>query len=137
MCALPISVLYFREPDLVHAVDVQRKPLDTIGLAPLTSMFWFGENSERKFEDYRPEVHDSDGLLMHMENGEVLWRPLDNGPVLRHQKFVARRITGFGLLQRDRIFSSYQDLFNPYQSVPSVWVEPRGTNFDDGDIHLV
>jgi glucans biosynthesis protein len=131
------AVLFFREPDLVHAVDPQRKPLDTIGLAPLTSMFWFGENSERKFDDYRPEVHDSDGLLMHMEGGENIWRPLDNGPVLRHQKFAAKHIGGFGLLQRDRNFNSYQDLANPYQSVPTVWVEPQGTNFDDGDIHLV
>ena len=131
------AVLYFREADLVHAVDAQRKPLDTIGLAPLTSMFWFGENSERKFDDYRPEVHDSDGLLMHMEGGEMLWRPLDNGPVMRHQKFAAKHIGGFGLLQRDRDFRSYQDLFNSYQTVPSVWVEPHGTNFDDGEIHLV
>ncbi len=131
------AVLYFREPDLVHAVDASHKPLATIGLAPLTSMFWFGENSERKFADYRPEVHDSDGLLLHLEDGEILWRPLDNGPVMRHQKFAVKHIGGFGLLQRDRDFSSYQDLFNPYQSVPSVWVEPEGTNFDDGEIHLV
>jgi glucan biosynthesis protein len=131
------AVLYFREPDLVHAVDAQHKPLATIGLAPLTSMFWFGENSERKFDDYRPEVHDSDGLLIHTEGGERLWRPLDNGPAMRHQKFSAKHTGGFGLLQRDRNFSSYEDLFNPYQSVPSVWVEPHGASWDDGDIHLV
>lgn len=131
------AVVYFRETDLVHAADAQHKPLATIGLAPLTSMFWFGKNSERKFDDYRPEVHDSDGLLIHTEGGEVLWRPLDNGPVMRHQKFAAKHVGGFGLLQRERNFSSYQDMFNPYQSVPSVWVEPHGTNWDDGDIHLV
>jgi len=131
------GVVYFREPDLIHAVDPQRKPLDTIGIAPLTSMFWFGENSERKFADYRPEVHDSDGLLMHMENGETLWRPLDNGPIMRHQKFAAKHIGGFGLLQRDRDFRDYQDMFNSYQTVPSVWVEPHGTNWDDGEVHVV
>ena len=131
------AVIYFRDPDLVHAVDGQRKPLATMGLAPLTSMFWFGKNSERKFDDYRPEVHDSDGLLLHIEGGQNIWRPLDNGPVMRHQKFPAKHIGGFGLLQRDRDFASYQDLFNPYQTVPSVWVEPEGTNWDDGEVHLV
>ena len=99
-------------------------------------MFWFGKNTERKFDDYRPEVHDSDGLLVHMGNGEILWRPLDNPPVLRHQVFHAPDIRGFGLLQRERSFAAYQDTFNFYQQVPSVWVEPRG-NWGDGDLHLV
>ncbi len=110
--------------------------IKTIGLAPLTSMFWFGKNSERKFDDYRPEVHDSDGLLVHMGNGEMLWRPLDNPPVMRHQVFHAPNIRGFGLLQRERDFAAYQDMFNLYQQVPSVWVEPRG-DWGDGDLHLV
>ena len=113
-----------------------RSPIKTIGLAPLTSMFWFGKNSERKFDDYRPEVHDSDGLLVHMGNGEMLWRPLDNPPVMRHQVFHAPNIRGFGLLQRERTFAAYQDMFNLYQLEPSVWVEPHG-NWGDGDLHLV
>ena len=78
--------------------------IKTIGLAPLTSMFWFGKNTERKFDDYRTEVHDSDGLLVHMGNGEVFWRPLDNPPATRHQVFHAPNIKGFGLLQRERNF---------------------------------
>ncbi len=107
-----------------------------IGLAPLTSMFWFGKNTERKFDDYRTEVHDSDGLLVHMGNGEVFWRPLDNPPALRHQVFHAPNIRGFGLLQRERNFAAYQDMFNLYHETPSVWVEPDG-NWGDGDLHLV
>ena len=99
------------------AVNPACKPIKTIGLAPLTSMFWFGKTSERKFDDYRPEVHDSDGLLMHMDGGEILWRPLDNPPVLRHQIFHAPDIRGFGLLQRERSFAAYQDTFNPDQLV--------------------
>ena len=130
------GVIYLRETNLVLAADPQRKPLATIGLAPLTSMFWFGENSERKFDDYRPEVHDSDGLLMHMGSGELLWRPLNNASVMRHQRFDAPGIRGFGLLQRDRSFASYQDLFNFYHLHPSIWVEPRGT-WGDGTVHLV
>jgi glucans biosynthesis protein len=135
------ATLFFRDPTLIQQVDPQHKALDTIGMAPLTSMFWFGENSERKFDDYRPEVHDSDGLLMHLDGEEMLWRPLDNGTAMRHQKFSAKHLQGFGLLQRDRNFSDYQDMFNSYQSTPSVWVQPMmdqsSSNWDDGEIHLV
>jgi glucans biosynthesis protein len=130
------AVLYFRETNTVAAVDKNRKPIKTIGLAPLTSMFWFGKNTERKFDDYRTEVHDSDGLLVHMANGEVFFRPLDNPPALRHQVFHAPNIKGFGLLQRERKFAAYQDMFNLYHQVPSVWVETDG-NWGDGDLHLL
>ncbi len=130
------AVLYFREPRNIRAVDIQRRPLKTLGLAPLTSMFWFGDASERKFQDYRRGVHDSDGLLMKMENGEMLWRPLVNPTKLRHQKFAAKNVRGFGLLQRDRNFADYEDLFNLYQLVPSVWVEPHGP-WGEGEVNLV
>jgi len=130
------AVVYFRDQANILAVDPQRKPLATIGFAPLTSMFWFGNASERKFDDYRPEVHDSDGLLLHLNSGEMVWRPLANGTALRHQIFPANNIKGFGLLQRDRNFSHYQDLFHSYQNVPSVWVTPH-TNWGDGEVHLV
>jgi periplasmic glucans biosynthesis protein len=130
------AILYFREGKDMPGPNAQGKPLTTVGLAPLTSMFWFGENSERKFDDYRPEVHDSDGLLMRLESGEWLWRPLNNAAVLRHQRFGVKNIRGFGLLQRDRDFSHYQDIFNHYHQVPSVWVEPRG-GWGEGEVHLV
>ena len=130
------SVLYFRQTNNVLAVDKNRKPSKTIGLAPLTSMFWFGKDTERKFDDYRTEVHDSDGLLVHMGNGEIFWRPLDNPPATRHQVFSAPNIKGFGLLQRERSFAAYQDMFNLYHQVPSVWVEPDG-NWGEGSLHLV
>jgi glucans biosynthesis protein len=71
-----------------------------------------------------------------MDNGEVFWRPLDNPSVMRHQVFSAPNIRGFGLLQRERSFAAYQDMFNLYHLVPSVWVEPHG-NWGDGDLHLV
>ena len=130
------AVLFFRETNLVREVNPEYRPTKTIGLAPLTSMFWFGKNSERKFDDYRPEVHDNDGLLMRMNSGETLWRPLDNPPVMRHQIFHAPDIRAFGLLQRERSFAAYQDTFNPAQLVPSMWIERRG-NWGDGDLHLV
>ncbi len=122
------SVLFLREGATTN--------LKTIGLSPLTSMFWFGENSERKPDDYRPEVHDSDGLLVRLENDEFIWRPLNNPPALVHQTISAPNVRGFGLLQRDRQFADYQDLFNKYHRVPSVWIEPRG-NWGNGEVHLV
>jgi glucans biosynthesis protein len=131
------AVLFVRETnEILEANPQQRLPIETIGMAPLTSMFWYGKNSERKFDDYRPEVHDADGLLVHMGNGELLWRPLDNPSVLRHQIFHAPHVRGFGLLQRERSFASYQDMFNLFQLEPSVWVEPHG-DWGDGDLHLV
>ncbi len=129
-------VLYFRDSNTVAAVNPNRKPITSIGLAPLTSMFWFGKHSERKFDDYRPEVHDSDGLLMEIDKGEMLWRPLNNAAVMRHQRFAAKSIRGFGLLQRERQYDEYQDIFNYYHLVPSVWVVPRG-NWGEGEVHLL
>jgi glucans biosynthesis protein len=130
--------VYFREPQNILAADPRRKALATMGLAPLTSMFWYGKNSERKFDDFRPEVHDSDGLLMIMESGEHVWRPLCNTPGvdLRHQIYPAKNIHGFGLTQRDRKFDDYQDMAHSYQDVPSVWVVPT-SSWGDGHIHLV
>ena len=130
------AVVYLRETDKVKAVNPNQFPVKTLGLAPLTSMFWFGKNSERKADDYRPEVHDSDGLLVRMNNGEVFWHPLDNPSIMRHQIFSAPNVRGYGLLQRERNFTAYQDLFTSFQLEPSVWVEPRG-NWGDGDLHLV
>jgi glucans biosynthesis protein len=130
------AVVYLREADKIKAVNPNQFPVKTLGQAPLTSMFWFGKNSERKPDDYRPEVHDSDGLLIRMANGETLWRPLDNPPVLRHQIFNAANIRGFGLMQRERSFAAYQDSFNAYHLEPSVWVEPRG-GWGEGSLHLV
>lgn len=128
--------LYFREDSMIKPVNPNRPPIRTIGIAPLTSMFWFGKASERRFNEYRPEVHDSDGLLVQMGNGEVLWRPLNNPVEMRHQRFAAKDIRGFGLLQRERDFASYQDLFNYYQQVPSVWVETHG-HWGEGEVNLV
>lgn len=130
------AVLFLRERKNIDAVNTNTASIKTFGFAPLTSMFWFGKNSERKFDDYRTEVHDSDGLLVQMGNGEVFWRPLDNPATMQHQDFFAPNIRGFGLFQRERDFAKYQDSFNLYQTVPSVWIKPKG-NWGDGDLHLV
>jgi glucans biosynthesis protein len=128
--------VFFREADKVREVNPNRKPIKTVGMAPLGSMFWFGPASERRFNDYREAVHDSDGLLMQMGNNEILWRPLNNPAKLSHQVFAAKDIGGFGLMQRNRDFSSYEDLFRRYDRTPSVWVQPTGP-WGEGEIHLV
>lgn len=97
-----------------------------LGIAPLTSMYWYGRNSSLRFADFRPEVHDSDGLLMNNGVGEWLWRPVVNEGKFRLCSFGDRDPKGYGLLQRDRAFASYEDLEAHYQDRPSVWVTPKG-----------
>jgi glucans biosynthesis protein len=110
----------------VKVVIFRRRDVRVFGLAPLTSMFWRGENFAGTVEDYRPEVHDSDGLLMHNGRGEWLWRPLDNPRRVRVAAFADENPRGFGLMQRDRNFENYQDLEATYHARPSAWVEPVG-----------
>jgi glucans biosynthesis protein len=107
-----------------------------VGLAPLTSMFLHGENTGWARNDFRPEVHDSDGLLMHTGTGEWIWRPLSNPAAVRSSSFVDKTPRGFGLLQRDRAFAHYDDLEANYHNRPSVWVEPVG-DWGRGDVRLI
>ena len=115
---------------------VARKNIPHYGIAPLTSMFWYGKNSFRRFDDYRPEVHDSDGILMLNGKDEWLWRPLQNDGRLRLSSFMDINPKGFGLIQRERSFSAYQDMEAVYHKRPSAWVQPQG-NWDKGSIRLV
>ncbi len=107
-----------------------------IGLAPLTSMYWYGENHEHRFGDYRPEVHDSDGLLLELSDGRYVWRPLLNTQQLRSVAFGAENPKGFGLLQRDREFEHYEDLHNPYHRTPSLFIRPKG-EWGAGAVRLI
>ena len=109
----------------VRAVLFPRKEIGRLGIAPMSSMFWFGENSKRRFDDFRPEVHDSDGLAIQMANGERIWRPLENDTGnLGFSFFGADALKGFGLLQRDRRFEAYEDGEAGYEKRPSLWIEP-------------
>ena len=106
------------------------------GYAPLTSMFFLGENDRRFNEDFRMELHDSDGLLINNANGEWVWRPLRNPALLAGSWFAARDVRGFGLMQRDRAFINYQDLDLAYELRPSYFVEPH-EGFNDGTVELI
>jgi glucans biosynthesis protein len=120
----------------VTANVFMRQEVEKIGFAPLTSMFFSGEGTDRFLDDFRPEVHDSDGLLLATGHGEWIWRPLDNPTRVRVNSFRDRNPHGFGLLQRDRNFAHYQDLEATYQSRPSVWIEPLG-DWGPGVVQLV
>jgi len=114
-----------------------RRQIATLGIAPLTSMYLYGENSgSHRFDDYRPEVHDSDGLMMERGTGEWQWRPLVNPKELRVNRFMDEHPRGFGLAQRDRDFTHYQDNEGRYERRPSYFVEPLG-DWGKGGVELV
>ncbi|MDP0928295.1 glucan biosynthesis protein [Paracoccus onubensis] len=113
-----------------------RIDLRETGIAPLTSMFWFSPASRRTVDDYRPAVHDSDGLQMHTGAGQALWRSLSSPKNLQIASFVDSDPRGFGLIQRKREFEDYQDAEASYHLRPSAWIEPEG-DWGDGEIRLV
>ncbi|WP_288583805.1 glucan biosynthesis protein G [uncultured Methylobacterium sp.] len=120
----------------VRCTLVPRREMATVGLAPLTSMFFIGENDRHHSDDYRPELHDSDGLLMQSGGGEWIWRPLRNPKERWVSAFEDRNPKGFGLMQRDRVFEDYQDLEAFYHRRPGYWVEPQG-EWGEGTVRLV
>ncbi|MGO4673514.1 glucan biosynthesis protein [Bosea sp. 2YAB26] len=128
-------------PDVDSVVDISvalfpRKTIEKLGLAPLTSMFFTGENDRRFHDDFRTELHDSDGLMVHSRTGEWIWRPLRNPRQQAVSSFVESNVRGFGLMQRDRVFEHYQDLDLSYELRPSYWIEPQG-DWGEGVVELI
>ena len=119
----------------VEATLFPRVELNKVGLAPSTSMFLHSLNGRHDTDDFRPEVHDSDGLLMFNGRGEHLWRPLANPRQLQVSAFSDNSPQGFGLIQRERNYASYQDLEAQYERRPSLWIEPVG-NWGQGAVVL-
>jgi periplasmic glucans biosynthesis protein len=113
-----------------------RKDVAELGVAPLTSMFLYADNNRSQFDDYRPQVHDSNGLFIERETGEVMWRALNNPPSLANSYFVETNPRVFGLHQRDRDFENYQDAGAHYERRPSLNVEPVG-DWGQGSIRLI
>ncbi|WP_299650710.1 glucan biosynthesis protein G [uncultured Jannaschia sp.] len=120
----------------VEATLFPRVDLDHVGLAPLTSMFLYDETNRSRFDDFRPGVHDSDGLLIWNGVGEMLWRPLANPRALGVSGFVDDGLRGFGLMQRSRKLSDFADLEAHYQDRPSLWIAPEG-DWGPGIVRLV
>jgi glucans biosynthesis protein len=127
-------------PGTDTVVDVQsrlylRKNVTTLGIAPLTSMFFSGENQPQP-GDFRPEVHDSDGLMVETGTGEWLWRALSNPKQALTTSFAMPSLKGFGLMQRDRSYASYEDDEARYELRPSAWITPVG-DWGPGRVELV
>lgn len=140
----PSATAAFRftiRPGVATLMDVQaslypRADIDAVGIAPLTSMYQFAPNDRAGIDDYRPAVHDSDGLLIATARGEQLWRPLHNPRELQVSSFAEVNPRGFGLMQRSRAFADYDDLEAAYEKRPSLWVEPIG-DWGQGAVQLV
>ena len=122
----------------VTAAIVPRRPGVKFGFAPLTSMFWLGEDrgGAKCVDEFRPELHDSDGLMMHSGASEWIWRPLRAPRVGGMSTFLDKDIKGFGLVQRDRAYDHYQDLELGYETRPTYFIEPHG-NWGEGRIELL
>jgi len=124
---------------LVQEIEAElrfRRPVSRLGVAPLTSMYWYGQSDRKPSVDWRPQIHDSDGLSLWTGAGERIWRPLANPPVVKVNAFMDRAPKGFGLMQRDRNFEDYQDDGIFYDRRPSAWIEPIG-DWGAGSVQLV
>lgn len=113
-----------------------RAEIRVLGIAPLTSMFLFDETNRGRLDDYRPEVHDSDGLMIESASGELIFRQLANPVQLQVSTFTTQPPKGFGLVQRSRDAADFQDFENQYERRPSAWVEPKG-DWGPGAVELV
>ncbi|MEM6565502.1 MAG: glucan biosynthesis protein G [Pseudomonadota bacterium] len=120
----------------VEAEIFARAELRHVGIAPLTSMFFFDDTMRSRFSDFRPAVHDSDGLMIYNGAGEVIWRPLANPKTLQISAFADNNPRGFGLMQRARKFSDFADLEALYHNRPALWVTP-GEDWGQGSVELV
>jgi glucans biosynthesis protein len=120
----------------VSATVFARVDVADLGIAPLTSMFLFDETNRNRFDDFRPAVHDNDGLLMWNGNHEMLWRPLANPTTLQVSQFADTAPMGFGLMQRARHLDDFADFEAHYESRPSLWITPHG-DWGKGSVRLV
>jgi glucans biosynthesis protein len=121
---------------IVDCVLFPRVDVASYGVAPLTSMFLFDATNRIRFDDFRPAVHDSDGLSVLSGNGEYVWRALANPVALQVSAFAAVDLRGFGLMQRHREFAAFEDIEARYELRPSLWIEPVG-EWGEGHVELV
>jgi len=124
---------------VVMAIDAHinaRVDIEQLGVSAMTSMFSCGTHERRMCDTIHPEIHDSDRLAMWRGNGEWICRPLNNPATLQFNAFADKDPKGFGLVQTDHEFSSYQDTVDWYSRRPSLWVEPT-TPWGEGSVNLM
>ncbi|WP_244470367.1 glucan biosynthesis protein [Microvirga vignae] len=130
----------FRPGDMT-IVDVEttlfpRVNLEHVGLGGMASTYFYGPNDPRDADDIRPAVYESSGLQMLNGQGEWLWRPLQNPETLQISAFVDNSPRGFGLLQRERSYETFQDDDQRFERRPSLWIEPLG-EWGQGSVQLL
>lgn len=128
-------------PGADTVVDVKsrlylRRPIEKLGIAPLTSMYLYGPAQPSSELNYRPAIHDSNGLLISDSQNGWTWRALANPAKLMINEQATPRLRGYGLMQRNHDFSAYQDIANRYDLRPSAWVEPQN-EWGAGKIELI
>ncbi|NJM34032.1 MAG: glucan biosynthesis protein [Rhodomicrobium sp.] len=129
------------EPGYSTVMDVEctlfpRKPLTHVGIGTLASMYFFGAADPTRLDDYRPNVHSSNGMQIWNGRGEWIWRPLINPQRLQYSVFVDKAPKGFGLFQRRRAFSDFEDIDARFGDRPSLWVEPLD-DWGEGAVDLI
>src|SRR5690606_3413126 len=129
------------DQELGAVLDVEsrvflRENVEKLGIAPLTSMFLFGPNQPLKTGNFRPAIHDSNGLAIHTGEDEWIWRPLNNPDEVTVNTYQVENPKGFGLLQRGHAFHQYEDLIDRYDIRPSAWIEPKG-EWGPGQVELI
>jgi glucans biosynthesis protein len=120
----------------IEVTLLPRVDLAHVGLGPLSGSFFFGANDRTGVDDFRPSVHDVQGLQMLSGQNEWIWRPLHNPETLQFSSFIDSNPKGFGLVQRDRRFETFADLDNRFERRPSAWIEPLG-EWGAGHVQLV
>ncbi|CCG87814.1 Glucans biosynthesis protein D [Erwinia piriflorinigrans CFBP 5888] len=113
-----------------------RKDIQQLGIAPMTTMFSCGTVERRMCDTIHPQIHDSDRLAMWTGKGEWICRPLNNPQRLTYNAYQDENPRGFGMLQLNHDFDSYQDVIGWYNKRPSLWVEPVG-QWGKGAINLM
>ncbi|HUX82497.1 MAG TPA: glucan biosynthesis protein G [Halothiobacillus sp.] len=113
-----------------------RNKIDRVGLAPLSTMYFYGQIGQRPAGQWRPAAFESDGLLMHMGEGNWVYRSLLNPSALRVNQFDADGIRGFGFMQRQKRFCYFEDVIARFEDRPSLWVTTEA-GFGKGKVVLV
>ncbi len=142
--------------DIRATIFIRKKP-EVLEFTPLTTMFYFGENTvnkptlkpdyqptgkadfsmnktDFKRREFRPQVHDSDGLLLDTVSGERVWVPFDNPRSMTVRQFS--NVRSFSALQRDRDVNHYLDQEAEYHRRPSLTVIPK-SGFEPGYVRLL
>lgn len=128
-------------PGDVTFIDVEmtlfaRQALEHVGFGCTSATFLSGPQSRRTFDDLRPSIGEVSGVQMQSGGGEWIYRPVSNPATLQVSSFVDENPKGFGLVQRERDPTAFQDDDQRFELRPSVWNEPLG-DWGAGSVQLI